>query len=430
MRKKILVVAVAGALAAPAIVFAQYQDPATTHKSGVAAQRAAPAGPPSSVTISGNVLISVDNQNVGNAVATRTKTSETRMQDESSSLVFNVRENLGNGLAAVGRLDFKVGYPTGTLSAFGESWVGLDSTSLGSLTAGRHGLHYFKTPEDSYFLGASYRVHASSLVDFAGGGRVAIANATRTPNTLKWTSPKWNGFQTIVAYSFSPTGAQALSADGAAGNTARSGRAWNVNPTYTVANWAAGYSFWDSKSDNPSATYNAAVQGLGNTAGNVGIYAPGAGASAIGQLVFADQRSDTLYGHYMWGGWKLGLLWNKSQLTAAATGAGLAATGTKLGERTAWSIPLRYASGPHTYMATYTKAQDDSTTAAQDGAKMWALTYAYSFSKRTHIALSWADLKNDGGGAYTPYVSSSSTNGGLAPGESARNITLGMRHNF
>lgn len=415
MRKKILVVAIAGALA-PVVAFAQYPSAASSGGS--------------SVTVSGNVLISVDNQNVGNAVATRTKTSETRMQDESSSLVFSARENLGNGLAAVGRLDFKVGYPTGTLSAFGESWVGLDSKDWGSLTAGRHSLHYFKTPEDAYFLGASYRVHPSSLIDFAGGGRVAIANATRTPNTLKYTSPNWNGAQVVVGYSFSPTGAQALSADGAAGNTAREGRAWNVNPTYSAGNWAAGYSFWDSKTDNPSAIYNAAVQGLGNTGGNVGAYAPGAGASAIGQLVFADQRSDSLYGSYTWGGWKLGALWNKSKLTAAATGAGLAPAGTELGNRTAWSIPLRYATGPHTFMATYTKAQDDSATAAQDGAKMWALTYAYSFSKRTHVALSWGDLKNDGGGAYTPYVSSASVNGGLAPGESARNITLGMRHNF
>ncbi len=410
MRKKILVAAVAGALAAPAVVFAQSTG--------------------SSVTISGNLLMSVDNQSVGNAVAARTTTSETRVQDESSSLVFGMREDLGNGLAAVGRLDFKVAFPAGTLSPFGESWVGLDSKDWGSLTAGRHSLHYFKTPEDAYFLGASYRVAPSSLIDFAGGGRVAIANATRTPSTVKWTSPNWNGLQTVVAYSFNPTGAQSISADGKFGNTARAGRAWNVNPTYSAGNWMAGYSFWDAKTDAPSATYDAALQGLGNAAGDVGVYATGAGATAIGQLITADQRSDSLYGYYTWGGWKLGALWNKSKLTAAATGAGLASVGTELSNRTAWSIPLRYATGPHTFMATYTKAQDDSATAVQDGAKQVALTYAYSFSKRTHIALSWGKLTNDGSAAYTPYVSTASVNGGLAPGESARNITLGMRHNF
>lgn len=429
MRKKILVAAVAGALAAPALVFAQYQDPATIHKTERGA--AADAGGGSSVTISGNLLLSIDNHQVGNAAATRTKTSETHVQDESSSLVFSVRENLGNGLAAVGRIDFKVNTAPGTLSAFGETYVGLDSKTWGSVTAGRHSLHYFKTPDDSYFLGASYRVHPSSLIDFAAGGRVAIANATRTPNTIKWTSPKWNGFQGVVAYSASPTGASALSADMTPGNTAREGRAWNVNPTYTAANWAAGYSFWDSKTDAPSAIFNAALQGLGNNGGNTGAFAvPAAGGSLIGQLVSADQRSDSLYGHYMWGGFKVGLLWNKTKLTAAATAAGLAPTGTELGNRTAWSIPLRYATGPHSFMASYTKAQDDNATAVADGANMVALTYAYSLSKRTHLALSWAKLKNDNQGAYTPYVSSNIVTGGLAPGESARTITLGMRHNF
>ena len=427
MRKKILVAAVAGALAAPAVVFAQYQDPATTHKTEQATTAAVPAAQQSVVTLSGALLVSVDNQQVGNAAATRTKTSETRLQDESSSVVVSARENLGNGLAAVGRVDFKVGIPAGTLGAFGDTWVGLDSTSWGSLTAGRHSFHYFKTPEDAYFLGASYRVHPSSLIDYAGGGRVAIANATRTPNAIKWTSPKWSGFQAIVGYSASPTGASALSADGAPGNTARDGRAWNVNPTYTAPNWAAGYSFWDSKPDNPSAVFNAAVAGLGN----IPITPPSTSLpSALGQLFSADQRSNSLYGHYMWAGWKLGLMWNKTKLTAAATAAGLAPIGAELGNRTAWSIPLRYATGPHTFMATYTKAQDDSATAVQDGAKMWALTYAYAFSKRTYLALSGAKLKNDGSGAYTPYVSSASVNGGLAPGESARTVTLGMRHNF
>ncbi len=383
------------------------------------------------VTVSGTILVDVFSQSVGNAVPARTTTSETRMEDNSSDLIFGVRENLGNGLAAVGRLNFKPNYPTGAFAPNGESYVGLDSKDWGSLGAGRYSLHYFKTPEDAYFLGGSYRTSPSSLIDFAGGGRVAIANATRTGNVLKYTSPNWNGLQTVVAYSFSPAGSQALSADGKYGNTARTGRAWNLNPTYTAANWMVGYSFWDSRADAPSAVYDPNVQGLGNVGGNVGIYAvPAAGTSAIGQLVTADQRSDSLYGFYTWSGWKFGAMWNRSKLTAAATGAGLASVGTELSNRTAWSIPLRYTVGPNNFMATYTKAQDDSATPVQDGAKQVALTYAYSLSKRTYLALTWAKLTNDGSGAYTPYVSTASVNGNLAPGESARSIVFGMRHNF
>lgn len=403
MRRKILVAAVAGVLAAPAVALAQ-----------------------SSVTINGFIQVSLDNMKVSNAPA-RLNTSETRVNDESSSVVFNVTEDLGGGLAGIVRVDFKPNMDTGSLAASGESWVGLRSRTWGQLTAGRHSLHYFLAPDDAYFKGASYRVHPSSLTDFAGGGRIAIANATRTPNSIKWTSPNWNGFEAVVAYSTSPLASAGVEADMAAGNPARDGRAWNLHPTYTAANWKLGYSFWDGKADNPRAVYNPAISGLSTAPVGTSTTLP----TLEGQLITADQRGNTLYGYYTWGGWKLGLLWNKTELTAAATGAGLAPIGTRLGERTAWSIPLRYATGPQTFMAAYTKAQDDSATAAPDGAKMWTVTYAYSLSKRTHLALSLNQLKNDAGAAYTHYVDAGAgTNNALAAGEKARLVTFGIRHNY
>lgn len=403
MRKKSLIVAVAGALAAPAAALAQ-----------------------SSVVINGFIQVSLDNMKVSNAPA-RLNSSETRVNDESSSVVFNVTEDLGSGLAGIVRVDFKPNMDTGSLAASGESWVGLRSRSWGQLTMGRHGLHYFLAPDDAYFKGASYRVHPSSLTDFAGGGRIAIANATRTPNSIKWTSPNWGGFQAVVAYSTNPLASAGVEADMAAGNDARDGRAWNIHPTYTAANWKVGYSYWDGKADNPRAVYNPAISGLSTAPLGTSTAAP----SLAGQLITADQRGNTLYGHYTWAGWKLGLLWNKTELTAAATGAGLAPIGTRLGDRTAWSIPLRYATGPQTFMAAYTRANDDKATPIADGAKMWTLTYAYSLSKRTHLALSLNQLKNDPGAAYTHYVDAGAgINNALAAGEKARLVTFGIRHDY
>lgn len=402
MRKNILLAAVAGALATPAMVLAQ-----------------------TSVTISGFLQGSVDNMKIGNTA--RANASESRLNDESSSVVFNITEDLGSGLAAIGRVDFKARLDTGVLDASGESWVGLRSRSWGQLTFGRHALHYFLAPDDAYYRGASYRIHPSSLTDFAGGGRIAIANATRTPNSIKWTSPNWSGFQAIVAYSTSAFPSNGVEADMAAGNTARDGRAWNVHPSYTAANWKVGYSFWDGKWDNPSAVFNSSLAGLSTVPLGTSTTVP----TAAGQLITADQRGNTLYGYYLWQGWKFGVLWNKTELTAAATGAGLRSIGTQISERTAWSIPLRYTSGPHTFMGAYTKAQDDKATAAQDGAKMWSLTYAYSFSKRTNVALSVNQLKNDAGAAYSHYVDAGAgTNNALAAGEKARLVTLGIRHDF
>jgi predicted porin len=403
MRKKILVAAVASALAAPAAALAQ-----------------------SSVTINGYIQLSADNMKASNAPA-RTKTSERRVNDDSSSVVFNVTEDLGDGTAAIVRVDLKPNLDTGALAASGESWVGLRSRTWGQLTMGRHSLHYFLAPDDAYYKGASYRIHPSSLTDFAGGGRIAIANATRTPNSIKWTSPNWSGFGLVAAYSTNPLASAGVEADMTAGNTARDGRAWNLHPTYTAANWKIGYSFWDGKADNPSAIYSSALSGLSTAPLGTSTTV----ASLAGQLITADQRSNTLYGYYTWDGWKLGGLWTKAELTAAATGAGLAPIGTRLGNRAAWSIPLRYTTGAQSFMATYTRAQDDKATVVRDGAKMWSLTYGYALSKRTNLALSLNQIRNDAGAAYTHYVDAGAgTNNALAAGERARLVTVGMRHEF
>jgi len=414
MEKRLLAIAVAGALAAPAIALAQ-----------------------SSVSINGFIQLSVDNMKLGNVNPLRTgRTSEGRVSDESSSIVFNIREDLGSGLAAIVRVDFKPNLDSGSLASTGESWIGFSSKSWGQLTMGRHSLHYFLAPDDTYWKGVSYRLHPSSLTDFAGRGAVAMANATRTANTIKWTSPYWGGFGLIVAYSTNPLGTQAREADGTQGNTARAGRGWNLHPTYSGPNWRIGYSYWDAKADAPSANPAAASV----TAASLSTLAPLGASYSLNplalptngaQLVTADQRGNTLYGHYIWGGWKFGLLWNRSELKAAATGAGLAPVGTEIGNRTVWSLPLRYATGQHNFMANYTRASDDKATAARDGARMWTLAYAYDFSKRTHLALAFNQLKNDPGGVYSHYVDAGAgTNNNLAAGERARVFSLGIRHDY
>ena len=394
MQKRFLAIAVAGALAAPGLALAQ-----------------------SNVTISGYIHMSVDNLKISQPAATRTTTSETRLNDESSSgVIFQVREDLGGGNAALVRVDVKTNPDTSGIAASGESYVGLSLHNAGRFTAGRHSLHFFRTFPDAWFQGVTLRVHPSSIIDYAGGGVVAVANATRTPNSVRWSSPKWGGFAMDVAYSFNPfTGTEA---DLSATNTARKGRAWNLNPAYSGKNWHVAYSYWNGKSDAPAlATVTTAAAG-----------------TAAHQLAVADQRSDTLYGYYIWEGLKVGLTWNKSKLTAAHTAAGLAATGTELGNRTAWSLPVSYTTGRHYFFASYTKARDDKATAGvSDGAKMWALMYGYSLSKRTSMSLSYTKLRNDAGAAYNLFTNAGglgSANAATTAGEDVRLLSFGMRHTF
>ncbi len=365
----------------------------------------------SSVTITGRIHISVDNLKFSQPAATRTTTSESRLNDESSDLWIRVREDLGGGLSAFAQLGLKPNIDSSALSSAGESFVGLSSKTTGEIRAGRNNFHWYKAPWDGYALGGA-RDHApASLIDLAGAGAVPIANATRTPNSIKWISPRWGGFGIDAGYSFNPGGATVSEADLTAGNTARKGRGFNFNPSFSGANWQIAWSYWNGKADAPAA------------------------ATAAAQLAGADQRSDSLYGYYAWGGLKIGAIWNKTKLKASATGGALAPVGTELSNRTAWSIPVRYTTGSHHFIAHYTKARDDKATpGVQDGAKMWSLMYAYGLSKRTYVSVAYGKLTNDAGAAYSLFDNSTtsigSVNSASAAGEDPRITSFGILHTF
>ena len=122
MNKKLLAVAVAGALAAPGVALAQ-----------------------SSVTISGVFKASVQQYKLGNASAARagSNTSQGMVHDDSSAIRFNVVEDLGGGLAAIGQVDWRIvmdahtniagsaGFTGGNPNdnAGGNTYVGLRSKS-------------------------------------------------------------------------------------------------------------------------------------------------------------------------------------------------------------------------------------------------------------------------------------------------------------
>lgn len=227
MNKKFLAAAVAGALAVPAAAFAE-----------------------SAMTIGGYVIMSVDNVTIKQAAPARGNTSEWRLNDESSRLTFDVRGDVGLGTGIV-HLEVTPNPDAGTIALSGTSYIGVVTRNAGRFAVGRFGYH-FKAPDDGYGLSQSLKVHPSSIIEFAGGGKVPMLNATRTANSLQWSSPNWGGFTADVGYSFNPGGSGSSEADLTLGNTARKGRAWVVNPSFTAANWSIAYLRWDGKTDAPA----------------------------------------------------------------------------------------------------------------------------------------------------------------------------------
>ncbi|MGA8051783.1 MAG: porin [Burkholderiales bacterium] len=388
MTKKLMAVAVAGALAIPGMAFAQ-----------------------SSVTISGFFKMGLENIKLGSFSSARApggNNSEMRVADNSSRLIFNVTEDLGNGLQAVGQIDNRFAPDNGAIAATGNTWVGLRSASMGFLGIGRFDLHYGQNASDIVNKAGALKAASISLLDFVNVTTVAgtattaaIANATRTPNAIKWQSPNWNGFDMIAAYSTNAGGTSENDLGGtAAAVTNRKGQAWNINPQFTASNWQVGYSYWDSKPD----------------------------------ASLADQTGNNLFGWFKFGDFKIGASFNKSKLKNPVTGADLA-------NRDAWSIPVSWTAGPHNFLAHYTVANkdkaQDSAGIGSTGAKMIAAAYVYDLSKRTSVGLTYAQIKNESNAAYALFTDGgngvtglSSTNAAPMAGEDPQLIALTMKASF
>jgi predicted porin len=388
MNKKLLAVAVAGTFLAPAAALAQ-----------------------SSVTISGLLKGGYENVKYGNWQRTG-KSSQNGVVDDSSRIVFNVVEDLGGGLQAIGQVDMRLkpddaGFQAapanvgGTLPQ-GNSHFGLRSKDWGRIFFGRQDLHYFNT-ETNIADKASLRSSSISLLSYVGAGAAAgpIANATRISNVVHYTTPNWGGFTAIVAYSSNP-----FAADQDLGSPNRSGSAWNINPNFAAANWQVGYSYWTAKPDVQGATAATTVM---------------------------KQRGDRLYGSYVFPfGLKIGLAWDKAKQEGPTT---------TLNNRDAWSIPASYTWGNHSVHGHYSEAKDDKATSGlNDSAKMYAIAYAYDLSKRTSVALTYAQIKNNANGTYNFFTNGSlgvGASGAAAPaitgpaaGEDPKLFGLTLRHAF
>jgi predicted porin len=382
MQKKLLAVAVAGALLAPVAAMAQ-----------------------SSVTISGVFKVGIDNIKISdmNAVRGDVNSSQVRLTDNSSRIIFGITEDLGGGLSGIAQLDVRPQLDDAGESnvAAGNTWVGIRSASLGTLTFGRHDLHYGKQPDDTSALAGALMASAVSLMDhtYLGG---AIANATRTPNVIRYDTPNWGGFAATLAYTTNAFGNESDMS-----TNERKGNGWNVNPSFTSGPFQVGLSVWNAKSD----------------------------AAAAG--TFVDQKSTVLYGYYRLGGFKVGLAMNDAEVEASVGGVD-----GKIVDRRNFTIPVSWTMGQHHIAGHYTRAGEDK--AADDlgieetKARMIAVAYSYLLSKRTSVGVTYAKISNDENAAYNFFTNTSTGgNQGLGTvdsmplaGEDPRLLAFTIRHAF
>jgi len=443
MNKKLIAVAVAGMFVAPA-AFAQ-----------------------TTVTITGKLIGSAGNYSIGGrAAGTTGASSEVLLRDESSRIIFLLREDLGGGMAAIGKFDLRPSITdTGAMGNTGESYVGLTSPTWGTIALGRFDFHYGSHASYTGTHGGLL-TNPTAVFDVAAAGTAAIANQTRTNNAIRYGSPKWGDmFEIVVGYSSNPTAASttplaivAPSAGSAAAGTTnttsvaatynnqnesdlrsiqRKGSAWNIAPKLYGKNWEVGYSYWTAK---PDLAITSAVA--------VNQAAP-FGFTAFAPTSVVKHRGDSLYGTYVWGGFRFGLAWNRSKIdttniaAAALTfnGQVIASGGTATtSNRSVWGIPLAYTWGNHNIYGDFYRARADKAAGfagADTKASFVGLTYAYDMSKRTSAAISYSRIRNGAAAAYNLFgvASPAGTAGngnvqGVAAGEDPRYIAVTLQHRF
>ena len=376
MNKKLIALAIASAISAPAMA-------ATGN-----------------VDIYGLMSVGVDSVQNGDASLDTTPATTThntnrvgRFSDYASRIGFKGSEDLGNGLSAIWQIEQQINVANGA-GAFGganlrNTFVGLESKDMGTVLGGRY---------DTPYKVATGRLDpfADTMGDYNGvvgaANSVAAANYfdQRPSNVVDYISPNWSGLSVAAAYAF---GAQT-----AVNNVAVTDK--NANLFSLAAMYDAGPFFLSAAYEKQNFGFG--VPPVGTMQGT----APG-----------QDQSAYKIGAGYSIMDFTLGALYEKSKdnFNAGANALG----------HSTWYLSGKYQMGAIALKAAYGKANSNAT--ANTGAKLYTVGADYSFSKRTTVYALYTQIKNDSAASYNFALNGAS---GIGAGDKPSGFSLGMKHAF
>lgn len=302
-----------------------------------------------------------------------------------SRIGFKGTEDLGDGLSALFLLETGFQNDTGALGQGGllfgrQSYVGLGSTTLGTLTAGRQYTSQYNVLAMVDPFSTGLAGDAANLMPNTGNG------ASRMDNAIKYASPNFGGVTGELMYGFGET------AGTTSGQSQIGGAIGYANGPLNVR---LGHHY---RNNDTSAT--AQTSGGRST------------------LLGGTYDFGVLKGHLAYG---VNQGVNSSPLRNTANPFGSAIAPTASTDSRDMLIGVTAPFGAHTVLASYIR-KDDRTALNQD-ASQWALGYRYALSKRTDLYAAYARISNKNGAGYT--VGSAIE---VGSGDSA--VNLGIRHAF
>jgi predicted porin len=406
MNKKLMAVAVAGALAVPAVAFAQA----------------------SSVQIYGRANLGVDSWSATGATApggAGDLKNRTRVYDSGSRLGFRGTEDLGGGLRAMFVLESGVNFDTGSTTnqngvvganasagtlASRDSYLGIGG-SWGDVRFGRQSIYWVNGLNGQ--SGANYINNEIGWFNGAGMGRVTFGVA-RQPNVMSYNSPTWSGFDFAVKYQ--PT------SEGATANAPTDGNVWGVTLNYEGP-IGVRYDHAVNQFASPT-TPTALTNRQKGTADKLSIgwpYQPGARIAVIFNRTRIDDNAATanytnvhdnvsqgywgLNWEHMMGNWQFLAMYSKLNNASGCNFTQTAATSATSG------------------IAVGTNGCDGTQSTG------YTLGLKYFFSKRTQIYTSWI-AHNNGFNQVADVTGGGYSSGTVAAGADPRIFAVGLWHSF
>jgi predicted porin len=395
MQKKMMAVAVAGALGAPAIALAQGA---------------------STVQVYGTIYLEYAYVNQGDKAPGSEFINTDTFQTGGSEIGFRGEEKLGGNLSAW----FQCNSTFDVRGASPEGFCGRNS-AIG--LKGGFGSIYFGNWDTPFkrIMGSNRIVNETGVWGAAailtGGASSYNGRATpgafsrRNNNTIFYDSPNFSGFTVNLA--MSTIGTSVNSATATTNLTGVKPRLYSIGANYTAGNWNVGaaYEYHDNFWPTGAAT-DGSDYGWGLTAGYT--------FKQIGLKLGAA------YSQYKWD-------------TTSITD----------GKVSTWNLAADWnISGPHSLIAGYTAAGDTKgsyggapvgglCTVAAVGERnfncgqgdtsvaLYQLSYQYAFSKRTQVRFGGAILKNDSNAQYR--LTGMNTPGA---GEDQKTLGVSVRHTF
>ena len=398
MQKKLLAVAVAGALGAPAVALAQssnssvniygvfYAEYAKINQGNTAPSPGFPAGSP---------LVDYDH-----------------LQNPGSAIGFRGEEKLGSGLSAWFQCESSADFRGVNGDGFctRNSALGLKG-GFGNVFMGNWDTPFKRVQEatgsgDTGVFGSAFVLMNNSTTVNSGAASQGVFKR-RQRNSVNYDSPNFGGFQVMGAFTTLNTQSSTLAT--ATGNKPR---VWSLGGKYA---------------NGPLSVYLAYEKHKDIT-----------GAAAA-----RDDKGWVLGGTYTFANnLKLGALWSRQRMES---GTALLPTEAKV---STWHIGMDWMiSGPHGVRAAVSSANNmkGNSLAAigqrpaalntapgvvgfisgDTGARLWQVRYVHQLSKRTELTLGYVKLKNDRFAAYQ--LGGVSANG---PGEDQSAFAMGMYHRF